>query len=126
MSESELVSATRAILDRHYAAQVEAATALFHERVGQHRAITDLNAVARASTFGAVEVLLVDMDEVVPGTADETDGSVSLATKASAVSYGVIDEIASRAILAGARVLAMRREDMPDGAPVAAILRYRV
>jgi hypothetical protein len=28
-----------------------------------------------------------------------------------------------RAILAGAKVLAVRRVDMPDGAPVAAILR---
>ncbi len=126
MSESELASATRAVLDGLYAAQIEAATTLFHERVGQNRAITDLNAVARAATFGAVELLLVDMDEVVPGTVDEIDGTVSLVTKASAVSYGVVDEIAGRAILAGAKVLAVRQEDMPNGAAVAAILRYPV
>jgi len=126
MSESALASATRTILDGLYAAQIETATALFHERVGHHRSTSDLQAVARAATFGAVELLLVDIDEVVPGTVDETDGSVSFATTAGATSCGVIDEIAGRAILAGAKVLAVRRADMPDGAPVAAILRYPV
>jgi hypothetical protein len=38
----------------------------------------------------------------------------------------VIDEIAGRAILAGGKVLAVRRADMPDGAAVAAILRYPI
>jgi hypothetical protein len=126
MSESALASAARSVLDGHYAARIETATALFHERVGSHRAITDLQAVARAATFGAVELLLVDIDEVVPGTVDETDGTVALATKPGAASYGVIDEITGRAILAGGKVLAVRRADMPDGAAVAAILRYPV
>ncbi len=126
MSESDLAGATRTVLDGLYASQIEVAIALFHERVGQHRAVTDLPKVARAATFGAVELLLVEIDEVVPGTVNEVDGSVTLATKADAVIYGVIDEIAGRAILAGATVLAVRRADMPDGAPVAAILRYPV
>lgn len=126
LSESALASATRAVLDGHYAAQIEAARALFHERVGSHRATTDLRAVARAATFGAVDLLLVDIDEVVPGTVDDTDGTVALVTKPSAASYGVIDEITGRAILAGGKVLAVRRADMPDGAAVAAILRYPV
>ncbi|SFF25647.1 hypothetical protein SAMN04488523_1407 [Sulfitobacter brevis] len=126
MSESALASAARLVLDGHYAARIETATALFHERAGSHRAISDLQAVARAATFGAVELLLVDIDEVVPGTVGETDGTVALATKPGAASYGVIDEITGRAILAGGKVLAVRREDMPDGAAVAAILRYPV
>jgi hypothetical protein len=124
MSESALADAARAVLDGHYASQIEAATALFHERIGSHRAISDLQAVARAATFGAVDLLLVDIDEVIPGTVDETDGTVALASKPGAASYGVIDEIMGRAILAGGKVLAARRADMPDGAAVAAILRY--
>jgi hypothetical protein len=126
MSKSELASASRSVLDGLYASQIETALALFHERVGSHRAITDLSAVARAATFGAVELLLVDIDKVMPGTVDETDGTVALATKPSADSYGVIDEITGRVILAGGKVLAVRRADMPDDAAVAAILRYPV
>lgn len=126
MSDGDLAGAARSVLDGFYAAEVARATALFHERVGQHRATTDLHAIARAATFGAVDLLMVDIDEVLPGTVDETDGSVSFAEEAGADSYGVIDEIAGRAILAGAAVLAVRRADMPDDAPVAAILRYAV
>lgn len=36
------------------------------------------------------------------------------------------DEIASRVWLAGGRVLAVRREDVPGGGSIAAILRYAV
>lgn len=126
MTDSDLASATRAILDGYYATQITAATALFQERVGQNRATTDLRAVARAATFGAIEQLLVDIDEVVPGTVDDTDGAVMLAAEASAATYGVIDEIAGRAILSGATVLAVRRADMPHDAAIAAILRYPV
>ncbi|MGX0905246.1 hypothetical protein ACSSV8_003840 [Roseovarius sp. MBR-79] len=126
MTESALARSARSVLDGHYASQIGAATALFHERVGSHRAITDLQAVARAVTFGAVDTLLVDIDEVMPGTVDETDGTVVLATTPGAASYGVIDEITRRTILTGGKVLAVRRADMPDGAAVAAILRYAV
>jgi hypothetical protein len=38
----------------------------------------------------------------------------------------VVDEIARRAFLAGARIYAIRRDDMPEGASVAAMLRYAV
>ena len=40
------------------------------------------------------------------------------------MSYGVVDEIAGRAFTAGARVLGVRRADIPGGASLAAILRY--
>jgi hypothetical protein len=126
MSDGELAEAARPVLDGHYASEIASAKHLFQKRFGQHRATTDLQAVARAATFGAVELLLVDIDEVVPGTVHETDGSVSLASEAGAASYGVIDEIAGRAIFAGAKVLAVRRAEIPDGAALAAVLRYSV
>lgn len=126
MSDSDLADAARHILDGVYAAEVARATELFRQRTGQNRATTDLHGVARAATFGAVDLLMVDIDEVLPGTVGETDGSISLAQEAGADSYGVIDEIAGRAIMAGGTVLAVRRADMPDEAPVAAVLRYAV
>jgi hypothetical protein len=126
MSDSALAEAARSALDGHYAGEIEKAKALFQTRTGQRRASNDLRNVARAATFGAIELLLVDIDEVWPGTVDDTDGSVSFATEAGASSYDVIDEIAGRAILSGAKVLAVRRDDIPDGAPLAAVLRYPV
>ncbi len=43
-----------------------------------------------------------------------------------AVNYGVIDEIARRVLLAGGRVLAVRSDDIPGNAPLAAIFRYAI
>jgi hypothetical protein len=36
----------------------------------------------------------------------------------------VVDEVARRALYTGARVLGAKREELPDRAPLAAILRY--
>jgi hypothetical protein len=38
----------------------------------------------------------------------------------------VVDEIARRVLLSGGRVLALRRDDIPEHGTVAAILRYPV
>ncbi len=122
---AELAAGARAILDEVYAAELAAVRALFETRLSQDRASTDLGRVARAATYGAVQTVLVDIDRVVPGTLDEHDGTVRLAAAAAeADSYGVVDEIARRVLLTGGRVLAVRAEDVPGGAPAAAILRY--
>ncbi|MEX1118650.1 MAG: hypothetical protein WEB60_07635 [Terrimicrobiaceae bacterium] len=44
----------------------------------------------------------------------------------TADNYGAVDEIARRALLTGAIVLSVRKEDLPASTPVAAILRYAV
>ena len=76
--------------------------------------------------MGAIDTLLVDMDEVVPGTIAETDGRVTFSDTGGAESYDVVGEIACRALLSGARVVSARRPDIPHQASLAAILRYPV
>jgi len=68
----------------------------------------------------------VDIDEIVPGVVDEETGNVTFVEGSDAVSYGVVDEIARRVWLNGGRVLAVRRDDIPGGGSVAAILRYPI
>ena len=126
MSDVELAEAARPVLDGKYSSEIEAAKALYQVRLGQRRATTDMNEAARAATKGAVELLLVDIDCVIPGTVDDTDGKVSLASAAGASTYDVLDEITGRAILTGARFLGVRQTDLPDGAPLAATLRYPI
>ncbi len=123
---AELDAAARAVLDRANAAEVAAAAALFETRAGQGRATTDIAQAARAATFGAVDTLLVCIDTVVPGHVDEETGAVSFAEGESAASYGVVDEIAARALATGARLLAVRAEEVPGGGALAAILRFPV
>jgi hypothetical protein len=124
LSDADLARASRGVLDRLHVADLGELTSLYDLRAGQGRATTDVAQAARAATFGAVAILLVDIDEVVPGVVDEDDGTVEFAAASGLHSYGVMDEIARRALATGARVLGVRRADLPGGGSLAAILRY--
>ncbi|QYK42083.1 MAG: hypothetical protein KF887_02800 [Paracoccaceae bacterium] len=126
MTPAELAEAARPILDALHRDDLAVVHATWQQRAGDGRATTQVDLAARAATFGAVDTLLVDIDEVMPGTVDETTGAVTLAADESAATYGVVDEIAGRVMASGGRVLAVRREDIPEQASLAAILRYAV
>ena len=125
-TNDELADAAREILDRANASEIADLRALFEQRAGMNRATTDLSDAARAATFGAIETLLVDIDSDVPGSVDDTTGTIIFADGPSAITYDVIDEIAARALSTGSRVLGVRRADLPDKAHLAAILRFSV
>jgi hypothetical protein len=122
-TDEELAARARTLLDEVYAGELSAMRDRFELRFSHGRASTDVATVARAATYAAVETLLVDIDEKVPGRLDEETGAVTFAED-DAVSYGVLDEIARRVLLSGGRVVAVRSPDVPGGGPIAAILRY--
>jgi hypothetical protein len=124
IGDAELAQAARPMLEAFHQAQIAEISALFKTRAGQSRTTTDLSDAARAATFGAVEILLVDLDVEKRGTIAEETGAVSFADASGASSYDLIDEIARRALATGARVLSVRADDIPGDGALAAILRY--
>jgi hypothetical protein len=126
VTDAQLAQRARGVLDGIYRDEIAAWQQQFSLRQGDGRAVTDIAQAARAATYGAVETMLVDIDEVVPGTVDENDGAVTFSQTSDAKDYGVVDEIASRVIRSGGRVLGVRKGDLPAGKSLAAILRYPV
>jgi Bacterial archaeo-eukaryotic release factor family 11 len=122
-SDLDLVAAARDVLDRYYAGRLAELKDLFAQRSSQNRTSLDVATVARLATQGAVDALFLDIDAVVPGTV-AADGAVTFADDLAPDTIGVVDEIARRAWLSGARLVAVRREDVPGGGDLAAILRY--
>jgi len=120
-SDSELAESARPILDELNAAALHDVRDRYEQRESESRAAADLAVIARAATFGAVDTVLVDIDEAVQGTIDETG---ALHVTGEDADYGVVDEIARRVWKTGGTVLAVRREDLPGDGPAAAILRY--
>ena len=119
-----LAAEARSVLDAIYAAELAEVAALYATRSNQGRATADVAQAARAATFGAVDTLIVNMDEVLHGTVSDDDGKVTFADSPGAESYGIVDEIARRALQSGARVISARAADIPGGGHLAAILRY--
>lgn len=125
LSEADIAEAAIPIIDEHHADRLAEFQRLFDARKSTGRTVEAIAEAARAATYGAIEQLLVDIDEVVPGTIDD-DGNVTFADREGAQSYGIVDEIAGRAILNGAKVFGVRKQDLPGQAPLAGVLRYSV
>jgi Bacterial archaeo-eukaryotic release factor family 11 len=123
-TDGELEDAAIPILDRLYSRELKAVIALYDE-LKPRRATTDVSYAAHAATAGAVEQLLVDLDAVIPGLVSDIDGSVVYSASDDAETYSVVDEVARRALYTGARVMGARKEELPDRAPLTAILRYQ-
>jgi Bacterial archaeo-eukaryotic release factor family 11 len=123
-SDAQLTESARRVLDDLYADELRTIQETYALRASQRRASADIADVARAATYGLVETVLVDMDEVVPGRVEEETGAVTFDDTDDAVNYGVVDEIARRVWLKSGKVLAVRRDDIPGKGSVAAILRY--
>jgi hypothetical protein len=122
-TDAELGDAAIPILDRLYSRDLAAVIARYDE-LKPRLATTDVSYAAHAATAGAIDQLLVDLDAVVPGLVSDLDGSVTYAAADDAETYSVVDEVARRALYTGARVMGARREELPDRAPLTAILRY--
>lgn len=124
MSDAEVATAGRELLDKLHAEEIIAFHELYAVRENSGRATTDVAQAARAATHGAIATLLVDIDASVPGMIDEETGAVTFDNADDASNYGVIDEIARRALLTGAKVLAVRAADLKGSTGLAAILRF--
>lgn len=121
LSDADLAEAAREILDRLYAEELDELRGVFAERRNSSRAVTDLSDLARAASFGAIATLAVDMDAMLSGSVEDS-GALLLEDS----DHDVFEEIARRAIATGARVLAVRSSDLPEGISAAGILRYAV
>ncbi|GAA2129643.1 MULTISPECIES: baeRF11 domain-containing protein [Arthrobacter] len=122
LTPAQLAEAARGVLDRIYAADLVALQTTFEERRSNGRGTTDLSDLARAAAFGAIATLAVDMDAQVNGAVGD-DGALTLDGDTG---QDVVEEIARRALGAGARVLAVRRSDLPENVEAVGILRYTI
>jgi hypothetical protein len=129
VSDADLADEARSVLDGIYASELTALRDRFEERSAQGRGATEIGDLARAATFGAIDTVIVDIDARISGTIDDETGAVNLDEDGGPDrpdEHGVVDEIARRAFLTGARVVAVRAADVPGGGSAAAILRFPV
>lgn len=125
-SPEALADKARPILDEVYKDELAKVADNFQAKAAQGLGSTNIEVAAQAALMGAIDTLMVDMDQRIPGFIDEETGYVRTSVEDNAENYGVGDEILRRALTSGARVYAIRAEDMPDGAAIAATFRFAV
>lgn len=125
LTPDDLDTRARAILDDYFHAELSEWREHFGTQRSNGRATSKFDDVARAATAAAIEELLFDMDAKIEGTIDDM-GIVKKADDAGPATYNLVDEIAARVLRSGGTVRAVRNEDLVDGSPVAALLRFPV
>lgn len=123
LDEATLNDRVRGILDEHYASELAAWRERFGARQVEGLATASLEDASAAAVRSGVEELLFDMDAVAEGVIDEF-GAVRSAHEAGPHTYALVDELAARVLRTGGTVRAVRKADLPDGSPVAAMLRF--
>jgi len=123
LSADALADKVRPILDDLYKEEVAGVIDRFKTKQAQGLGTSDLSTAARGAVMHAIDTLLIDFDKRIPGYIDEA-GVIQPTAADDASNYGIADEILRHALLVNARVYAVRSDEMPDGAEVAATFRF--
>jgi hypothetical protein len=124
LSRDELDAQAKAILAQHYRAALEGWREDFGTRRSQGLATSKIDEVARAAAASAIATLHFDVDSTIEGTIDE-QGRITESDEAGG-GYPLVDELAARVIRSGGTALGVHNEDLIDGSPVAAVLRFPI
>lgn len=126
LSPQDLHQQAWQILQPQFEAEVGEAAGLYRHFEGTNRATTDLKTIVSASHYGRVEVLLMALGAQQMGTFDRDTGDVHLGDEANNASevIDLVNHAARRTLLAKGSVYAIPPDQVPDGALMAAVLRY--
>lgn len=113
----------REILHVQHRAEVDEWRELFGTRRSAGRATSSLADVAKAAAMAAVEELWFDMDAVQEGEVSD-EGEIRTVPEPGPTTHNLVDDIVVRVLRSGGRVRAVRQDELLDGSPVAAVLRF--
>jgi hypothetical protein len=112
------------ILEPHFLKGREEAMAQYRQLAGGVRASKDLKQIAPAAYEGRVDLLFVAVGVQGWGFYDSETRTVHLHTEPEPVDEDLLDFAAIHTFLNGGTVYALKPEEMPDEAPLAAVFRY--
>ncbi len=84
----------------------------------------DLREILPAAVEGRVQVLFLDQDKTIWGHFDAQRNEVTLRESQETGDEDLLDLAAFQTLARGGDVYALKREDMPEDGPVAAVFRY--
>lgn len=120
LSAKELHDKAWAVIQSHFEEARKKAAALFVQLAGTGRSSNDLKEIAKAAYEGRVEVLFLALDQQRWGTYDAAGGTVALHEQAAPGDEDLLNFAAVRTLLLGGTVYAVKTDEVPVKAPIAA------
>ena len=104
--------------------QAVGAALRYRELLGTGRTSNDIEQILPAANEGRVETLLVSLESQSWGVVDAETGAVHLHDSCEAGDEDLLDTAAVLTLSQRGTVYALNRDEMPSGAPIAAVFRY--
>lgn len=120
-----LTSVSEGVMQQHFAAVDAMAIVAFRKAEASGLASTDLTLIGEAVARGQVQSLLIAEDRHVWGHLNRSTGAVEvLGQRENAKADDLLDDLGELALLKGGHVTVLPSIEMPDGATIAAVLRW--
>ncbi len=124
MDDNELRDRALEIVEPIFKQAQEEAVEKFGDFIGEGQTSRTFDEVVPDALFGRVATLFVDVDAQQYGTIDRETGRVELHDEEQPGDEELVDVAAVETFRQGGKVYALKRDEMPIDAPVAAVLRY--
>lgn len=112
------------LVEAHYLARLAKLTQDFGTAVSRQQGTGDLSDAAKAAIAGRIGTLLIDADQVQPGTIDPTTGAIKAKDLADPKVDDKLDDLGELVLKTGGQVVIVPTERMPTKTGLAAIFRY--
>ena len=124
LSNEELHASAWEIVAPRFSQERQKAADDYHVLKARSRATDDLQAIVSAAAFERVDTLWAAGGEQVWGVFDRETGEVRVDEAPAPDNYDLLDYAAVHALANSGTVYVVEPEDVPDGGPAAAMLRY--
>jgi hypothetical protein len=121
---ADLHQAVWPVIEPHFQEAQQAAFEKYYALQHNGLATTDLEKIIPAAHYGAVDTLFVALDQQQWGIYDAAENHLRLQDESTPENEDVMDAAAMHTFLNDGALFALPLEQMPDGHPLAAILRY--
>lgn len=124
LSTADLRAKAWAAVEPAYLARLAKMSEDFGTAASRQQATADLSDAARAAVAGRVATLLIDADQVQPGTIDPATGAVKTGDLADPSVDDKLDDLAELVLKTGGDVVVVPGDRMPTKTGLAAVYRY--
>ncbi|MGL5081951.1 MAG: hypothetical protein ACRC8A_10740 [Microcoleaceae cyanobacterium] len=113
-----------AIVEPHYLSRLAKLSEDFGMAVSRQQGTGDLSDAAQAAIAGRIGTLLIDADQIQPGTIDPVTGGIKTQNLDDPTVDDKLDDLAELVLKTGGEVVIVPTERMPTETGLAAIFRY--